>query len=246
MNNNLLKIYYNPLIMKCIKIAYLLTGQARFFKSGYNSFIKELNTKYNVDVYIHTWLADDNIFETAPWSGLGSICITEKDVYEYINLYKPVRCLVTPKLSDQYIDKQLKRNIYTNSHHTRSKYNMFSQFYSLKKCYELISDIDKYDFIITSRCDLELFNVPDLTKLDINKTYFSNYHNEAYGLLAQNMMIVSKKHISCYAYLVDNIDVLYDYGIMFNTEQMTFGLFSYNNFLNDCVFVNIMDKILRS
>lgn len=116
-------------------------------------YYHELISKYDVDVFIHSWTLD------------------KKD--EIISKYKPLKYIIENQIN---FDNRKTIKIKKRGDHFYFT-NMYSNFYSLQICnnlkkeYELEKKIT-YDCVIHSRFDLMIKIIDDLNKLDLNNIYF--------------------------------------------------------------------------
>ena len=163
------------------KIALCLSGQLRSIKLGYEKSILPFILDGNeVDVFIHTWVVEDEQNGKPYVIGDGS-CMSEQSSKNYIldvmDMYKPIKCLVEKQIpfqKNEYDQIALPGN--------KSR-NIFSMFYSiwcsneLKKEYEIQNNF-KYDIVIRCRFDIKLnekinFEV-DTSKIHIPYNCFDN------------------------------------------------------------------------
>ena len=159
-----------------MEIALCLSGQPRFYKEGF-SYIKDYIKKYDMDVFFHTWWSKENIgnqYEKAPWRppSVNELLIKDNVLDNLVDMYKPknyicdsVKKFSTDRIFETGYDNKL---AYSN---IKSTFYSMKQVVSLKMKYEYDNNI-KYDFVIHTRFDNHIQNIPDITKLDKNFIYF--------------------------------------------------------------------------
>jgi hypothetical protein len=153
------------------RVALCLSGQPRFHNGkSYLSIKKFILDKYNVDVFIHSWVSKDKnfVYPVASWTGIKKLVIEENIHDELVQLYSPKKILIEePRLFPEY-DK--------GTYFTK---NIPSIFFTMKMAdklrqeYEVQNNI-KYDWVIRARTDTLLESFPEIEKLSKNKLYIPN------------------------------------------------------------------------
>lgn len=205
-----------------MKVALLLCGQSRFFRSAYHSIKKNIIDKYNPDIYIHTWKYKNNYTYSAPWNNLGKIYIDDNYIKEYIKLYNPVNFMVEEELDSVPLDIDIER---TSSKYT--PYNFYSYLYSLNKCYNLIENNNKSEYIyIILRSDVYIINFPTL-----NPEYIQifNKFTDRDNVIETMIVTIPYKFMDIYVDFVNKLNDYYNKGYYFNYEEMTHAHFKENN-----------------
>lgn len=213
-----------------MKIAVLISGQPRFLRStGFKSIKEKLLDKYDCDVFCHFWWnSEGGSYITAPWSGLGTMKMSNSAESDIIQLYRPKKIKWDLPIDPKTITKSYPRT--TNS---STWYNLPSMYTSMKKSYELLTNYieetgTEYDWVIRLRYDAILTSFPDLNKLQKGFLYdcdYSQFHN-SYG---NNGLIMSYDIASIIMNIYDFLDEIYDRGVLFNDEQLVTGLIKMKN-----------------
>jgi hypothetical protein len=215
-----------------MKLALVFSGQPRFFENtAYSSIKKHLIDKHECDVYAHFWFSPDSNtkYETALWSGLGELTFPSDTVDRFTKLYKPLNIQYnTPVLNSEI------KNTYLRSNSPRSAYNVSSKYTSIKLSFKLIENIEKYDFIVNIRSDLVIFDIPDITAFSTEKIYLFEQEKER-NILNDNINFIPPKYAHIFYNAIDNFDLLYNNGTLYNAEELYYSTFEYNNLLDKCV-----------
>ncbi len=152
-----------------MKIAVLLFGHLRDFENCADSLNENLLSRYDCDVFMHTW--DELDSKTYPWHEQR---MEPKNVSTWIGekielLYHPREYVVEHQ--EKWHEEQIVNSSYTPSL-SFSTAGMHFMFYSMNRANEMRIEYEKkhsvtYDFIIVTRPDVALLN-----KLDIEKVMF--------------------------------------------------------------------------
>jgi hypothetical protein len=220
-----------------MNFALLIVGQARYFDKGYESIKKNIIDVYNPDIFIHTWKYENNIAHAAPWNNLGDIVITDKHIYNYINLYKPCYFEIEKSLNSDLLPIE---KTYTRTSHPNTRYNFYSYLYSLNKCYQLSKKTGKtYDYYIIVRSDVLIRYFPKIN--DIRPNYFilwNRFHMKKEEALDTMICFVPFSYINDYANFYLRLDEYYNKGYLFNYEQLMYAHFFENNFLKNTIMLD--------
>jgi len=206
-----------------MKIALVLHGQPRNYAKGFEHLNRELISKYDCDVFGHTWWSKDMIgtkYDTAPWAPQNYEIENNLDV-NLIKLYKfkSVR-IESPK---QFIPTKT-YNVSIAENHDKIYNSLCSRFYSLKESIDLLqryqySNRAKYDFVILTRYDIGLYaELPNLNSLDNNLIYVSNMHENRKYVFNDLFWIVGK-NIKVFKTIYYNLDKIYNTLGNFTEEQ---------------------------
>lgn len=171
-----------------MKVALCFFGQPRWLENPYVWLSHKywIIDKYNANIYIHTWINDnENKFEYADQVKEEVKTHEIRDSAKIIlNKYKPIKYIFEKNkelyfdnntrkiLSDKKIDYEYKINGTFNYSLTNEK-NHLSQLYSISKSISLLKD-DKYDWIILSRFDNYIYDFPNLYSLNYDNLYLSD------------------------------------------------------------------------
>jgi len=208
-----------------MKIALCLSGQPRSFEKGFEYHKKNLLDHYDVDVFIHTWL-DNN----------------EEDIQKLTNLYNPVATMVEPPLTDDF-DSLYKNTPNPIAHPPRFTVSML---YSMHKSCELkvvqeMENKKSYDWVIKSRTDYALNVKIPFEELEKGKVYIPNcrmvperdFGNDQFAFGDSDVM---NKRMSIYL----NMNHYYDQGVSMIGEDMMRAQLRENNLVGqNLVYVNM-------
>lgn len=213
-----------------MKIALLLSGQPRFVEESlknpcYHYFQKNIIQKYDCDVFCHYWWSDDpnQHYETAPWSGLGTLKISSQIPELITELYQPKSQKHEPPLSFQQVREMYPH--YFKYETPKTIYNHISMYTSLKRCWQLFDEYAKYnkidyDFVIRCRYDSVVDIFPDLTKLDKTKVHVTKDHRNQTQV---NHSWISSHALSEYTFgMIEHIDKALSIQPKFNDEVFMF------------------------
>jgi hypothetical protein len=161
-----------------MKIAVCFSGQPRFI-SEYAPKIKEyLIDRYDTDVYGYLWW-DDSLIGQPRHHEFHDVFENKNYIQEFMDTYQPKKLIqakpIHIDLSNYYIGTYLPElqlltpediiGIFT-------RYN--SQWYSVKKAYEMIENPEQYDFIVRIRTDIALTQPIVLENLCQELLYLQN------------------------------------------------------------------------
>lgn len=173
-----------------MKVALILHGQPRFIDNVFvqASWKEHLFSKYNIDVFGHTWWAPGvEKFEHANWSQIAYNDYDENPIEKITERYKPKILSVDPPRnffedpkwqlwSKEIIESEkwpqwLRQNLHTSVSLSYSKEKIITLFQEYCKINK-----EKYDFVIVTRYDMVINDFPNLTMLEKNKLYVHNGH----------------------------------------------------------------------
>ena len=128
---------------------------------------------------------------------------------------------------------------YPRTTNPRTPYNLTSMYTSIKRSYELMEEYVKmtgikYDFVVRYRYDGIIDFFPNLYLLPKDRIYYSNIVRHC-GAVHNNSCIVPYDYAKQVFCAVDNLDVLYNKGAIFNDEQMCWANLCYNNLIDRMV-----------
>lgn len=130
-----------------MKVAVCLSGQPRNYKKSFqtikNSFLSELD----VDFYFHSW--NDTEYKSTDFGNGGhKYSFKPSEFDKLIGLYQPVKYSIeNPILFDA---SGFKCPIWRQPLN-----NTMSMYYSIYKSFNLVYEIERYDYIIRSRFDVD-------------------------------------------------------------------------------------------
>jgi hypothetical protein len=194
-----------------MKIALCLSGQPRLLERGYNQLYIPLKTKYNVDVFVHTWFDRDRV--NIPYQGRrGSYPCDENTLQTIMKLYSPIIMHHEPqKIFDTPTDA-IYESCIPNS--------VYSLFYSMMICNNLKSFYEKtnnfeYDIVIRSRFDIVFANAfsMNLEKLNLEKiNLYEARHPILKNIPNDQFAIGNSKNMNQYSNVYSNIQKYYNSG----------------------------------
>jgi hypothetical protein len=166
-----------------MRIALCLSGQARSYKKAHEFIDRNLLSKYNVDVFAHTWRPQYS--KVALYDGI-------------TNLYNPVNFVL-----DDNLPENINSDLYVpNASHPANFCT--SMFYSIYRAndfrlkFQSLNNI-KYDFVVRSRFDLALNKVIDFSSLQKGKVYVSKDTEDENALLNDQFAIADPDTMNIYA-----------------------------------------------
>jgi hypothetical protein len=198
-----------------MKIALCFSGQPRSFKEGYKYYKKNLLSKYDVDIFMHTW--------------------TSKYDEAIIKLYKPKLYIFEEPLKADFDSR------YTNTPNAEKWPPRFtvSALYSMSRSLDLKMACEKenefiYDWVIKTRTDYALNLVIPFDKLDPNKLYIPDcrmvptrdFGNDQFAFGSSDIM---NKRMSVFS----NMDYFYTKGVQMIGEDMTSAQMKLNNLVGE-------------
>ena len=215
------------------KVALCLSGQPRWFSVASSYFIKSILSKFDCDVFFHTWFDKNKIGEPysgAWWSENKSDHYRRDTVVDLYNLYNPVGFIVQPEYDVFPTPRKIEE--YDQKNTTQTTANItFSMFYSIFKSLQLAFDYEsnnnfKYDCVIRSRFDCAVecdsFNFHDLER---NAVYFNDcIHNP--DVISDYFNYGTSDSMKIYSEIYDNIDSYWneDNVLMCGEEMLTHHL----------------------
>lgn len=187
-----------------MKIALSFYGQPRYLDNtqSYDSHKKFIFAQnVDVDVFIHYWFDKQlNTFNVSDGTKIHPNYIIQNAPEIIENMYAPkIKIEEKPRefLFREYDD--LKEYCSTLTWYSENQfYNMLSQIYSFEQSMELVSTYSKqtnieYDFVISSRLDVNIVGFPNIEKLQKNYIYSSGrYHSKSF---VDALMIIDNKFI---------------------------------------------------
>jgi len=153
-----------------MKIALTLSGQPRRYKMGFKQLKKWFLDRYDIDVYLHSWI--DTKFYKFHYDEIQREYDITTSVYdELLELYQPKDHLFETPIN-------FDNSNFLNFQRINSQWGMF---FSLKRAWELLENSGvKYDYVIRARYDLffdhflRLDNplINDISQLDPAKIHY--------------------------------------------------------------------------
>jgi len=166
-----------------------ISGQPRQYAAGFLECKKWFLDKYDIDVYLHSWV--DKEFHKYDFFDEGKLqttyTATENTYNEFLNLYKPKGYLFEKAITFDATDIKGINNQRLNS--------QLGMWMSLKRAWDLVEESGiKYDYVIRTRYDLKFTDlvvescpfISNITELDPNQVNLFDYNNEDYRKLNIN------------------------------------------------------------
>lgn len=172
-----------------MKIAMTISGQPRQYAAGFLECKKWFLDKYDIDVYLHSWV--DKEFYKYDFFDEGKLQNTytanENTYSEILELYKPKGYLFEKAINFDATDIKGSNNQRLNS--------QLGMWMSLKRAWDLLEESNiKYDYVIRTRFDLQFTDyviescplIFNITELDPNQVNLFDYNNDNHRKLNVN------------------------------------------------------------
>ena len=172
-----------------MKIALLICGQPRILNRTFLDYLDKENLSY--DTFIHYWNPENNSYLNCGNSffkhDIENIN-TDNLKNEIIKTYNPI---ILKSEEQKKFNHHNMEELKTNTIH-----QTISQYYGIKKCFDLIKNPEEYTHFIKIRFDFQ-FNSSnfDLNNLDNESLYFTGYGENKYNNLIDIIWIVPNKYI---------------------------------------------------
>ena len=166
-----------------------ISGQPRQYAAGFLECKKWFLDKYDIDVYLHSWV--DKKFYKYDFFDEGKLQNTytadENTYSEILELYKPKGYLFEKAINFDATDIKGSNNQRLNS--------QLGMWMSLKRAWDLLEESGiKYDYVIRTRFDLQFTDhvvescplISNITQLDPNQVNLFDYHNDNHRKLNIN------------------------------------------------------------
>ena len=147
-----------------MKLALILSGQARTLNTSTLEFLKKYNINY--DIFIHYWLPENNSYNNC-----GNLFMNHSINNISDNLHENIIKIYNPKKI--IYEKQI---IFTHNnmieYSTNKILNTISEFYGIQKGFELIENKNDYTHFMKIRFDLNFNEIDNINNIDNNSVYF--------------------------------------------------------------------------
>ena len=166
-----------------------ISGQPRQYAAGFLECKKWFLDKYDIDVYLHSWI--DKKFYKYDFFDEGKLQNTytadENTYSEILKLYKPKGYLFEKAINFDATDIKGSNNQRLNS--------QLGMWMSLKRAWDLLEESGiKYDYVIRTRFDLQFTDhvvescplISNITQLNPNQVNLFDYHNDNHRKLNVN------------------------------------------------------------
>lgn len=194
-----------------MRVALCLSGQPRLLERGYRELYVPLTSKYNIDVFVHTWFSSDMV-NTSYQGRRGTYPCSEHILQKIMDLYNPVTMMhESQKIFNTPVDA-IYESCFPNS--------VYSLFYSLMMSNKLKSFYEKennfkYDAVIRSRFDIIFANplAVDLEELDLTKINLCIARHPTLNDVPNDQFAISNSaNMDQYSDVYDNIEKYYSSG----------------------------------
>jgi len=186
-----------------MKLALCLSGQPRSYKKAFEFISRNLLEKFDVDVFLHTWVGDPS----------------KSFVYDDIcDLYKPIIASYDYSLPSN-VNAHMR--VANGSHPANF---CTSMFYSINLANEYrvkheVFGAFKYDYVIRSRFDFALNKVVDFGSMEKGKMYVPK-DAEGPSLLNDQFAIADSDTMNCYASTFLFLEQHYRNGVVLCGHEM--------------------------
>lgn len=193
-----------------MKIALCFYGQPRHIENPYTFLTHKyfILDRYETDVFVHTWISgEEKEFEYSDWvkkqngkepKNAQDLIITKYKPKKY-KFEKPIHFSLdekTRKILKQKEEEYIKIWNGSFNYSINNENNTLSQLYSMSESINLVDD--NYDWIILSRYDNYIIDIPNLYQLEKDNLYL---HNK-YPYNFTDLMIIGSqpqiKSLACY------------------------------------------------
>ena len=200
----------SPEEINTLKVALCISGHMRTFKDNFSNLHKNILSKLNCDVFIHTWNTLDSYKEK----------INDNQFETLQRYYNPKSIIIEPKK-----EFQITNLMRSKAEPGRNVHNMLSMFYKIEACnnlkkeYEIANNF-KYDLVIRFRSDISMLSpLPITNKIDNDLLYVPLYGN--FSGLCDQLAFGSSETMDKYSCIFSNIENHLNNGASFNPEKMT-------------------------
>ena len=211
---------------KLLKVAVCLSGHMRTFENNFQSFKDNILSKYDCDVFIHTWDLMGSSFRFTD-NKLHMVNI-EKYIEKIELFYNPKKIIVEPfKLFD--LTPLMKQRAVPG----RDAGGTISMFYKIDACNTLKKEYEKendvtYDCVIRYRSDLHLDQpFPLDSNTNLSAVHVPLYGN--FGGINDQLAFGSSSMMDTYCSLYSNLDNLLQAGANLNPEKLLMAHVNYHN-----------------
>jgi hypothetical protein len=172
------------------KVALCISGLPRHVEAGFNNINESIIKPNNADVFIHTWIGDDENLKNK---------VTE--------LYNPKMVMFEPRKTFLNKDLELDRMMISHGRsYTRPNFvdMLYSSWYSvqaannLKEQYRLANDV-VYDYVIRSRFDINYNIHIDCSTYDKNLIYICNRQLPDHDMIDDRFAVGSNHNMNLYS-----------------------------------------------
>lgn len=198
-----------------MKIAVCISGQPRNVHKGFTHIQPNLLEGNDVDVFIHTWIDEEQVGK--PYvSSLGekiSDSIPNNIFDEIVRLYDPV--VILPDTPRDFTKNNYKA---PPQYPVIRPFNTLSQKYSTMRAQELRQKFGKeYDAVVRLRFDYALNTKINFQSMNMDHINAPNRCGHPGGI-DDTFAIGSPSHMTVYGDLFNHIQELYDSGVPFCDE----------------------------
>lgn len=223
---------------KILKVAVCLSGHMRTFENNFQSFKDNILSKYDCDIFIHTWDLMGSSFRFTD-NKLHLVNI-EKYIDKIESFYKPKKMVVEPfRLFD--LNSLMKQRAVPG----RDASGTISMYYKIEACNSLKKEYEKennmlYDCVIRYRSDLYLDqSFPLDHNTNLTAVHVPMYGN--FGGINDQLAFGSSSLMDNFCSVYSNLDNLLQAGANLNPEKLLMSQVNYHSIpiIKDYIKYNI-------
>jgi len=202
---------------KILKVAICLSGHMRTFENNFQSFKDNILSKYDCDVFIHTWDIMGSSFRFT--DNKLHLVNTQKYLEKIELFYNPKKIVIEPFRLFDLTPLMKQRAV-----HGRDAGGTISMYYKIEACNNLKKEYEKennmtYDCVIRYRSDLHLDQpFPLTTGTDLSAIHVPMYGN--FGGINDQLAFGNSALMDIYCSLYSNIENLLQNGANLNPEKL--------------------------
>jgi 2-polyprenyl-3-methyl-5-hydroxy-6-metoxy-1,4-benzoquinol methylase len=211
---------------KILKVAICISGHLRTFENNYQSLKDNILSKYDCDVFIHTWdiLGSSYRFTDSKLHLLN----TAKYIEKIESFYNPKKLIIEPFKYFELNNLMKQRAV-----PGRDAGGTISMYYKIEACNNLKKDYEKenniiYDCVIRFRSDLHI-EQPLPLDANTNLTCLHVPLHGNFGGINDQLAYGSSSVMDTYSSLYSNLENLLQAGANLNPEKLLLAHINYNN-----------------
>ena len=170
-----------------MKLAICFFGQPRFLDNEmvYEKY-RHLMDQYDVDVYVHSWIGGTTqSMMVSDWAKQYNIEEQLESSSKILSMYNPVTYRFDAPMA-QTLSQEVRQRVVSMPYWSENnERNLLSHLKSYSESIRLVSEPDRYDFILMTRFDAFLFDFPDLQTLDPSRFYLAGRYRGCWSDVVQ-------------------------------------------------------------
>jgi hypothetical protein len=210
-----------------MRVALLFYGQARHvsntpeYGSVVNTLHHEILSKYNTDVFGHVWWSGKNkTYVNSTWSQISKVPVELSDSILVLNsVFRPkILTIEPPRIFEydteikKYHDENLTKTLWWTAG-TVNHSNVLSQLYSISQASKLVEKYSiensvKYDAVVMTRYDSQIWDLPNLNTIDPNKLYTQRVDFDG-KTFDDNLLVFNPKYLEWTSNMFDDVNHVY-------------------------------------